>query len=140
MDQMNFHKLKLYALIAAGAALVSLLLPWLTFSFLGASQSWNGFRGWGILSLTGVIGVAVLTFMGNKQDEYSADTKKYVMICFGAIALGAILFFLRKNSVTGGIYGDVIKTGIGLWLCLAAGLAGLAMVYGLVKIEAKKPV
>jgi hypothetical protein len=116
MEQMNFHKQKLYSLIAAGIALVSLLLPWISIDFLGASQSWNGFRGWGLLSLVGIIGVGALSFMGNKSEDYSAEYKRYVMIAFGAIAAGAILFFIRKNSVAGGIYNDVVKTGFGLWI------------------------
>jgi hypothetical protein len=136
MEQMNFHKQKLYSLIAAGAALVALLLPWISIDFLGASQSWNGLRKWGILSLVGVAGVVALSFTGNKSEDYSAEYKKYVMICFGAVAAGALLFLLRKNSFTGGI-GDLTKTGFGLWLCLLAGLAGLALNYGLIKIESK---
>ena len=140
MEQMNFHKQKLYALIAAGIALVSLLLPWLTVNFLGTSQSWNGFRGWGILSFIGVLGAIALTLLGNKTVDYTAEYKKYVMIAFAAIALGALLFFFRKNSMNGGIFTDVVKTGVGVWICLLAGLGGLALVYGLIKLENKKPV
>lgn len=136
MEQMNFHKQKLYSLIAAGVALVAMLLPWISVSFLGASQSWNGFRGWGLLSLIGIIGVAGLSFMGNKAETYTAEFKNYVMIAFAAIAVGALLFFLRKNSVVGGI-DDLVSTGIGLWICLIAGLAGLAFNYGLIKIADK---
>lgn len=136
MEQMNFHKQKLYSLVIAGVALVALLLPWVSVSFLGASQSWNGIRGWGLLSLLGIGGVAALSFMGNKADDYTAEYKKYVMIAFGAVAAGAVLFFLRKSSVAGGL-NDLVKTGIGLWLCLVAGLAGLALSYGLIKIENK---
>jgi hypothetical protein len=134
MEQMNFHKRKLYSLIAAGVALVSLLLPWISISFLGASQSWNGLRNWGILSLVGIGGVVALSFVDNKTEDYTPEYKKYVMICFGAIAAGALLFFLRKNSVVGG-FDNLVNAGIGLWLCLVAGLAGLALNYGLIKIE-----
>lgn len=136
MEQMNFHKQKLYSLIIAGVALVALLLPWVSINFLGASQSWNGLRGWGLLSLLGVGGVAALSFIGNKPDDYTAEYKNYVMIAFGAIALGAVLFFLRKGSVAGG-FNNLVKTGIGLWISLAAGLAGLALSYGLIKIDNK---
>src|SRR5687768_12786903 len=135
MDQLNFHKQKLYALIAAGVALVALLLPWINVFGL---QTVNGLRGWGILSLFGVIVVGILTMLENKSSEYSAEYKKYTMIAFGAIALGALLFFLRKNSVVGGgIFNDAVKTGIGLWICLIAGLAGVALLYRLVKIDNK---
>lgn len=136
MEQMNFHRQKLYSLIAAGLALVALLLPWLSVRFLGSSQSWNGLRNWGILSLIGVAGVIALSFMGKKEEDYTPEYKKYLMICFGAVAAGALLFFIRKNSVTGG-FGNLVNTGIGLWLCLVAGLAGLALSYGLIKIESK---
>lgn len=136
MEQMNFHKQKLYSLIAAGVALVALLLPWVSIDFLGASQSWNGLRKWGILSLIGIAGVVALSFMGKKEEDYTAEYKKYIMIAFGAVAAGAILFFLRKNSLVGGV-DNLLKTGIGLWLCLVAGLAGLAFNYGLIKIESK---
>ncbi|HEY0066106.1 MAG TPA: hypothetical protein VGB46_02045 [Flavisolibacter sp.] len=138
MEQTIFHKQKLYALIAAGVALVALLLPWI--SFMG--YSWNGMRGWGLLSLAGIIGVAALTLMGNKTLDYTADYRKYVMISFGAIALGAILFWVRKNSIAGGgvpeIFEVKLSTGIGLWLCLVAGLGGLALAFGLIKLD-KKP-
>jgi hypothetical protein len=136
MEQMNFHKQKLYALIAAGIAFVALLLPWISVYQI---QSFNGIRGWGILSLLGVIAVVGLTLMEkDKTALYTAENKKYAMIAFGAIALGALLFFLRKNAVVGGaMFNDLVKTGIGLWICLAAGLAGVALLYGLIKIEDK---
>jgi hypothetical protein len=141
MSQLNFHKQKLYALIAAAIALISLLLPWVNINFLGYTTSANGIRGWGILSLIGVIGVAGLTFMTEKMMEYTQPFKNYVTICFGAIALGAVLFLLRKNSMAGGIYGtDIVHTGIGLWICLVAGLGGLAITYGLIKVRNNKTV
>ena len=136
---MNFHKQKLYALIIAGIALIALLLPWLSVNLLGASRSWNGIRGWGILSLLGVLAVAFLSLTGNRQDDYSAEYRKYVMFAFGAIALGAFLFWLRKTSVSGGMPDELLKTGIGLWICLVAGLAGLGLMNGLIKIETNKP-
>jgi hypothetical protein len=148
MEQMSFHKSKLYSLIIAGVALVALILPWISVEFFGVSKSWNGFRGWGILSLTGIIGVIALSFMGNKSEEYNSDFKKYIAFAFGAIALGALLFFLRKNAVAGGgasstMFGDmsdIIKTGIGLWICLIAGIAGLGLHFGFIKVQTKPPV
>jgi len=142
MEQMNFHKQKLYSLIAAGVALIALLLPWVSINVFGASQSLNGFRSWGYLSFFGIIGVVFLSFSGNKAEKYTEENKRYVLIGFAAIAAGAILFFLRKDAIaTGfdnaGILNDIIKTGIGLWICLVAALAGVALNYGLIKIEDK---
>lgn len=138
MKQLNFHKQKLYALIAAGIALVGLLLPWITVTVPGYTNSINGFHGWGVLSFIGVLVVAFLSFMENRSDDYSAENKKYVMVAFGAIALGALLFLLRKNAYSGGSYNsELVRTGIGLWLTILAGIGGLAIVYGLIKIENK---
>src|SRR5690349_20271604 len=125
MSQLPFHKQKLYALIAAAVAFVSLLLPWISINLLGYTNSINGFRSWGILSLIGIIGVVGLTFLSDKMTAYDQPFKNYVSICFGAIILGALLFLLRKNSMAGGVFGaDVVRTGFGLWLCLLAGIAG----------------
>ena len=137
MEQLNFHKQKLYALIIALVALISLLLPWLTLPFGG---SLNGFRGVGLLSLLGIGAVAALSFMGDKSKEYDTNSKKLVMGGFGAIAIGSILFLLTKNSTYGGgILGSILKPGIGLWLCIIAGLAGLALLSGIIKLSENKP-
>ena len=135
MNQMNFHKQKLYALIAAGIGFISLLLPWLTGAFGG---SLNGFRGWGILSLLGVVAVGIISFMGDKSKEYDDNSKKIAMAGFGAIALGGLIFMLTKNSSYGG-FGSFLKPGFGLWLAIIAGLAGLGWLLGLIKLPDNKP-
>ena len=55
MENLGFHKSKLYSLILAGVGLISMLLPWIS---LGGFGSKNGFGGWGLLVLVGV-GVSV---------------------------------------------------------------------------------
>ena len=134
MEQINLHKQKLYALIIAGVALISLMLSWLSVNVFGISSSVNGFRSWGLLSLAGVGGVAALCFTGNRQLGFLPEQRNFVLGAFGAIALGALLFLLRKNSISGGMFSDMVSTGIGLWLCLIAGLAGLGITLGFIKI------
>ena len=139
MEQMNFHKQKLYSLIVAGVALIAMLLPWLSISFgaLGGGSA-NGFRSWGILSLIGIAGVAAACLMGDKTKEFDELYKKVAMGSFGAIAAGALIFFLRISSFGGGFGG--VGSGFGLWLCFLAGLAGLGWVLGLIKLpNNKKP-
>lgn len=140
MEQMNFHKQKLYSLIIGGVALISLILPWITFSFGGfGGGSVNGFRSWGILSLLGVLGVVAASFLGDKSKDFDEMTKKIALFSFGAIALGALIFFLRISSFGGG-FGSVGGAGLGLWLCLIAGVLGVVLVLGLVKLpDTKKP-
>ena len=137
MEQLNFHKQKMYALIVALVAFISLLLPWLTTGFGG---SLNGFRGLGLLSLLGIAAVVAFSFMGDKTKEYDANSKKLVMGGFGAMAAGALIFLLTKNSsYGGGIFGSIFKPGLGLWLCLITGLAGLALLTGIIKLPDNKP-
>jgi hypothetical protein len=127
----TMHKQRLYSLIIAGVAFITLLLPWVTF---GLGLSFNGFRGWGILSLLGIAGVVVSVFMGDKTIAYDDSMKKIAMGSFGAIALGALIFLITKNSA----YGPFSGAGLGLWACLVVGLAGLAFLFGLVKIPENK--
>lgn len=131
MEKLNLHKQRIYSLIIAAVALITLLLPWISVNIYGMSRSWNGLKGWGLLSLLGVGAVAAASFMGDKTKDYDATMKKVVLGGFGAIVLGALLFFLRKTAVTGGIPG--ISTGIGLWLCLAIGAVGVLFHMGIVK-------
>ncbi len=139
MEQLQFHKQKLYVLIAAGLALVALMLPWISVGMFGMSNSINGFRGWGLLCLAGIIVIAALSIMGDKTQDYSPDYKKYVGWAFTAIVAGAFLFWIRKNSAVGDAIGILdVKTGIGLWLCLLAALAGLGLMYGFIKIKTKE--
>jgi len=137
MEQLNFHKQKMYALIVSLVAFISLLLPWLTTGFGG---SLNGFRGLGFLSLLGIAAVVALSFMGDKSKEYDPNSKKLVMAGFGAISAGALIFLLTKNSsYGGGIFGSIFKPGLGLWLCLISGIAGMALLTGIIKIPENKP-
>src|ERR1044071_1511319 len=84
----TMHKQRLYSLIIAGVALITLFLPWISFSFGFGSSSVNGLRSWGMLSLLGVALVAVACFMGNKEMPFDATFKNVATAGFGAIALG----------------------------------------------------
>jgi len=132
MDQMNFHKQKLYALIIAGIAFISLFLPWVSMGMFG---SVNGFRSWGLLSFLGVVGVIVSCFMGDKSIPFDDTFKKVAMGSFAGIAVGALIYYFNLGS------GFIrLDSGFGLWLCLIAGILGLLWVIGLVKLpDNKKP-
>ncbi|MEO7982518.1 MAG: hypothetical protein ABI688_00425 [Bacteroidota bacterium] len=137
MDNLGFHKQKLYSLILAGVALISLILPWITVSaggFGGASK--NGFGGWGLLALIGVGLVAAACFMGNKALTFDDMGKKLALGGFGAIAGGAVIYLIRIMTYGGGKYGGIVKTspGFGLFIGLAAGAIGLLLLLGMVKV------
>jgi|SRR5688572_3950135 hypothetical protein len=131
MEQVNLHKQKLYSLIIAGVAFISLLLPWLDFFLIQR----NGLRDWGLLSLLGVGGVVAACLIGNKALPFDDQFKKIALASFGAIGLGALIFFIRLSSK-----GGSEATGIGVWLCLIIGVLGVLWVMGIVKLpSAKKP-
>lgn len=132
MDQMNFHKQKLYALIIAGIAFIALFLPWVSMGMFGSA---NGFRSWGLLSFLGVVGVIVSCFVGDKSIPFDDTFKKVAMGSFAGIAVGALIYYFNLGS------GFIrLDSGFGLWLCLIAGILGLLWVIGLVKLpDNKKP-
>lgn len=138
MENLGFHKSKLYSLILAGVALISLLLPWISVSaggFGGASK--NGFGGWGLVVLLGIGAVAAACFMGNKALSFDEMGKKLVLGGFGAIVGGAVIYLIRIFTMGGGgTYGGLVKVspGLGLFLGLVAGAIGLLLALGKIKV------
>lgn len=138
MEQMKFHKQKLYSLILAGVAIISLLLPWFSVKASGGfgfGVSKNGFGSWGLMVLIGA-GVAIAScFMGDKSKEYDDMGKKLALGGFGAIAGGALIYLIRILTVGGGKFGGMVKAspGLGLFLGLIAGALGLLLLLGMVK-------
>jgi hypothetical protein len=136
MQQINLHRQKLIALAIALLALIFMFLPWYkptklmadVFDLgraLGAdpdasSSSRNGFHGWGFLSLGGILGIMILSLTGDKTRPFEGQIKQGAMIAFGNMTIGAIisLIDLGKN----------FNSGVGLYLCMATGLLGLAWV------------
>ena len=138
MEQMKFHKQKLYSLILAGVAIISMLLPWFSVKASGGfgfGVSKNGFGSWGLLALIGAGVVVAACFMGDKSKVFDDMGKKLALGGFGAIAGGAIIYLIRILSVGGGSYGGMVKAspGIGLFLGLVAGALGLLILLGMVK-------
>jgi len=128
--QFNFHKQKLYSLIFAGIALIALFLPWVSISLgIFGGGTVNGFRSWGILSFIGVLGVAAACFLGNNALPFDETFKKVALASFAAIAVGALIFFLRLSNATLGA-----SSGFGLWLTLIAGVVGVIWVLGKISL------
>lgn len=124
MEQMNFHKQKLYALIAGIVGVISCFLPWWSFnlSFLGQSfggGSVNGMHDLGIIVFLGFAGGTVLCFLGDKTKPFEGQFKLIAAACFGGAALFTLIQFLRASSYT----------SYGLWLSLASGIAGAVVIW-----------
>ena len=141
MEKLGFHKSKLYSLILAAVALISMILPWFSVKAaggfgMGYGVSKNGFGSWGLLVLAGIALVAASCFMGDKAKPYDDMGKKLALGGFGAIAGGALIYLIRILTLGGGKYGGMVKTspGLGLFLGLAAGAIGLLLLLGIVKV------
>jgi peptidoglycan/LPS O-acetylase OafA/YrhL len=136
MQQVNLHKQKLYAVIAAAIGFISVLLPWWKFSYgfggFGGGYSINGLRDLGIITFLGFIGAGVVTFlMGDKTKPYEGQQKMIAAACFAGAALFALIQFIRQSHFT----------SIGLYLAILAGAAGAVIVYVLKpeQLEGTKP-
>lgn len=137
MEQMNFHKQKLYSLIVAGAALIALFLPWAKVAGYGGygGGSVNGLHGEGFITLLGIGGVAAACFMGDKMKTFEGNFKNIALGGFGAIIAGAVIAMINISSKGRGI----IKPGLGIWLAIAAGAVGLLFLLGIIKFPDPKP-
>lgn len=137
MENLNFHKQKLYSLIAAGVALIALFLPWATVSFGGyGGGSVNGLHGEGFITLLGVGAVAAACFMGDKTKMFEGNFKNIALGGFGAIIAGALIAFLNVSGKGRGM----VKPGFGIYIAILVGVAGLLFLLGIIKVpDNKKP-
>lgn len=129
------HKTKLYALILAAVGLVGMILPWasINMGFGGARSSGNGFQGWGILSLFGLIAVVVASLVGDKLRDYDANMRYLAIGGFSGLALGALIAFMQLNGNTQ--LGTSVKSGIGIWFVIIAGVLGVLWTTGVIKLN-----
>lgn len=127
------HKNKLYSLILGAVALVGMILPWASASMgqFGSRSMGNGFQGWGILSLFGLIAVVVSSLAGDKLRDYDTNMKYLAIGAFSAISLGALIAFMQLNGSTQ--LGMSVKSGIGVWFVIIPGVLGLLWVTGVIK-------
>jgi heme/copper-type cytochrome/quinol oxidase subunit 4 len=130
----NLHQQKLYALIMGAIGLLGMILPWATspgFGGFGGSST-NGFQGWGILSLFGVIAILVSSLMNDKTQPYDQNMRYVAIGGFAALTLGAFIYFMQISGNRGGMVG--LKSGIGLWFCIVPGIIGILWVTGVLKV------
>lgn len=160
MNSIPLHQKKLFAVIEAALAFLGLLLTWTVENnyINNGSANSNGFRSWGWLCLLGVIGVIVISFIGDKMQDYDKNAKMITMGCFAVIILGTILYLISLNSASNeqnrlltrqyeqygyqlqrGFEGYSAKSGPGLWTTMVAGVIGLAWVSGILDRFNTKP-
>lgn len=129
------HKTKLISLIVGGVCLIGMILPWASASMgqFGSRALGNGFQGWGILSLFGLIAVVVSSLVGDKLRDYDVNMRYLAIGAFSAISLGALISFMQMNG--NAQLGMTVKSGIGVWFTLIAGALGLLWTTGVIKLN-----
>lgn len=137
MENLNLHKQKIYALLFAAVALITLLLPWQTYSggfggFGMVKGTVNGFKGWGWLSFLGIIAIVVASLLEDKSKPFEGNMRLVALGGFGLIVLGAVIFLIRVLSVGNQIFKS--SPGFGLIICLIVGAAGLAATAGVIQL------
>jgi len=115
-------------LIAAAIGLISVFLPWIKFSasMFGneiASESINGFHGWGVLAFLAFAVACVLSLMGD-QTKTLDKTMWMVTLAMGVVALFAVVIRLLNSGPVEMV--AEVKFGFGIWIALAASLGTLA--------------
>jgi hypothetical protein len=131
------HQQKLYSLVLGGLGLLGMILPWASIDNGFTSRSaGNGFAGWGLLALFGVVAIVISSLSGNKLQPYDQNMRNLAIGGFGGITLGAFISFMQTSG-NGGAMG--VKSGIGVWFCIIAGVLGLLWVTGVIKISSGTP-
>ncbi len=117
MDFATLNKQRKFILIAAAIGIISIFLPWLSFSGL----SINGFHSYGILVFIGFAGAGVVAVLG---DQTKAVDKAMWMaeLIAGAISLLFTIIYITSIPDIGG-FG--MGYGIGLWIALVASVGVL---------------
>ena len=116
------------------ASLANLVLRWFWFCRWPRLGKW--LQGLGLALSPWMIAVVIASLMGDKTKGYDDTSKVVAMAGFGGIAVGALIFMFRAMSVSGTAFKS--SPGFGLFICLIAGIAGLAMVMGLIKMPDPK--
>ena len=136
MENVNFHKQKLYSLIVAGVGLIALFLAWAKVSYGGyGAGSVNGLRGEGLISLLGIGAVAAACLMGDKMKSFEGNFRNIALGGFAAMIAGAVIAMINVSSKGRG----VVEPGLGIWLEIAAGAVGLLFLLGIIKFPDPKP-
>jgi len=125
---------------AAAMGLISLFLPAVTVSFLGTSQSVNGFSAWqGKLGLVAYLGVGVLAGLILKKDFAPVRNQLLACLITAGVALVLAVWLMLavgRAPVSAGLpdVGLSVSTGFGAYLNI---LASLVLVGG-ATIQAKR--
>lgn len=122
MNFQTLHKQRKFILIAAAIGLVSMFLPWFSFSFAGFGSSVNGFHDTGILIFLCFVGCGVVAYLGDQTKGLEKTMWMIALIASGLAAVLMVIYFLRALDA-------ISYLGFGFYIALLSSLALLYAVY-----------
>ena len=130
----NFQKMnkqRKFVLIAAAVGIISMFLPWISFSislfgYSQNTQSYNGMRGIGILVFLCFIVSGAIAYLGDQVKNLD-KTMWGIVLAAGALALLCIIgFYFNKSSASGMAS---INAGLGFYIAAIAAIGILGSAY-----------
>ena len=122
MDK-KFSIKSLIIVIAAVLGAIATFLPWATVSFLGMSESVNGFGGEGVMgdgTITLILFIAICVLAGIKFKGGMGTGFKVTITIISAIA--AVIGMVEIANINGNSFG-LASVGFGVYLVIIAGIA-----------------
>ncbi len=122
---MNLHKQRKFILIASAAGIISIFLPWKSFSAgmfgVSVSQGVNGFHDAGIVAML-CFGAGIAFSLIGEQSSALQKNMWLGVLATGSIAfLATIINMIKTKSAGGGFVEFTI--GWGCWLAMLAAIA-----------------
>jgi hypothetical protein len=139
MENLGLHKQRLITIIIAALVLILLFLPWQKQSAQGfQSTNYMGYTIWGgIICAVAAAGAIVNSLLGNKLQPFSKQTRIIGIVCFAVVFLFSLIVAIASSGTQQaqtemGYIVEIKKSaGIGAWLTMVIGLAGIAWTSGI---------
>ena len=125
MNFQTMNKQRKFILIAAAAGVISMFLPWVSFSMFGYSQSVNGMHDKGILVFICFVASGAIAYLGDQTRNLEKNMWAATLIA-GAIALLFVIWFY--SQATGSIMGSSM-IGFGIYVAALASIGILVSAY-----------
>jgi hypothetical protein len=124
MNFQTINRQRKFILIIAAIGIISVILPWISISIFGSTESRNGFHGLGILVFILFLSEAIITRIGNLAQPLEKN-HWFLVILYGGIGLLSVVIKITSfsNTTNGDLVLPYARLGAGIWLCLASSAA-----------------
>jgi hypothetical protein len=125
MNFQTMNKQRKFVLIAAAVGVISMFLPWISVSMLGANETVSGMHGKGILVFLCFVVAGAVAYMGNQTINLD-KTMWGITLLAGIVALLFIIWFYSEASDS---FMGASFIGFGFYISALASLGILLSAY-----------